>query len=160
MQLHLVHYNNSYANFSEAVNQTDGLAVLGVFVQVTVIQLGFSLFMQQLKRLQWINLSIRIITNCNFASFIAGGKTSVSSFKLIIQATLLSPSTRAKHDKDSSWIGYTRIKWQYRRQSFSVFHCGSREILKKIVVVIVFIANDVIIAMATSCRYDVISRIA
>ena len=33
-ELHMVHYNNKYQNMTEASNHDDGLAVLGVLVQV------------------------------------------------------------------------------------------------------------------------------
>ncbi|KAK2859668.1 hypothetical protein Q5P01_004288 [Channa striata] len=33
-ELHLVHWNTKYANFGEAVNKPDGLAVVGVFLKV------------------------------------------------------------------------------------------------------------------------------
>eukprot|EP00088_Acartia_fossae_P007257 TRINITY_DN13390_c0_g1_i1.p1 TRINITY_DN13390_c0_g1~~TRINITY_DN13390_c0_g1_i1.p1 ORF type:complete len:268 (+),score=84.47 TRINITY_DN13390_c0_g1_i1:26-805(+) len=33
-ELHLVHYNTKYADFGEAVDKPDGLAVLGIFLQV------------------------------------------------------------------------------------------------------------------------------
>nr|AYD38862.1 carbonic anhydrase 2 [Mytilus edulis] len=32
-ELHLVHYNTKYANFGEAVDKPDGLAVFGIFYQ-------------------------------------------------------------------------------------------------------------------------------
>ncbi len=34
-QLHLVHWNTKYASFGEAASQPDGLAVVGVFLQVS-----------------------------------------------------------------------------------------------------------------------------
>lgn len=34
-QLHVVHYNTKYENFEAAVTQPDGLAVLGVFLEVS-----------------------------------------------------------------------------------------------------------------------------
>ena len=33
-QLHLVHYNTKYGDFKTAVDKQDGLAVIGVFLQV------------------------------------------------------------------------------------------------------------------------------
>lgn len=33
-QLHLVHWNTKYADFGEAAGKPDGLAVVGVFLQV------------------------------------------------------------------------------------------------------------------------------
>ena len=33
-QMHLVHYNSKYPSIGDAVNKTDGLAVLGIFIQV------------------------------------------------------------------------------------------------------------------------------
>lgn len=36
-QLHLVHWNTKYANFGEAASQPDGLAVVGVFLKVNII---------------------------------------------------------------------------------------------------------------------------
>ena len=33
-QLHLVHYNTKYGDFKTAVDKRDGLAVIGVFLQV------------------------------------------------------------------------------------------------------------------------------
>lgn len=33
-QLHLVHYNMKYGDFKTAVDKRDGLAVIGVFLQV------------------------------------------------------------------------------------------------------------------------------
>lgn len=38
-QLHLVHWNTKYASFGEAASQPDGLAVVGVFLQVSSILL-------------------------------------------------------------------------------------------------------------------------
>lgn len=34
-QLHLVHWNTKYASFGEAASKPDGLAVVGVFLQVS-----------------------------------------------------------------------------------------------------------------------------
>ena len=34
LQLHFVHYNTAYKSFEEALNKSDGLAVLGVFIKV------------------------------------------------------------------------------------------------------------------------------
>lgn len=34
MQLHFVHWNTKYGSFGEALKHGDGLAVLGVFVEV------------------------------------------------------------------------------------------------------------------------------
>lgn len=36
-QLHLVHWNTKYASFGEAASQPDGLAVVGVFLQVSFL---------------------------------------------------------------------------------------------------------------------------
>ena len=35
-ELHLVHYNTAYGAFEEAVDKPDGLAVLGIFLQVQI----------------------------------------------------------------------------------------------------------------------------
>lgn len=45
-QLHLVHWNTKYPSFGEAASQPDGLAVVGVFLQVSAIDL----------QLQWTKL--------------------------------------------------------------------------------------------------------
>ena len=37
-QLHFVSYNTKYADILDALNHEDGLAVLGVFIQVTNIK--------------------------------------------------------------------------------------------------------------------------
>ena len=37
-QLHFVSYNTKYADILEALNHEDGLAVLGLFIQVTQIK--------------------------------------------------------------------------------------------------------------------------
>jgi hypothetical protein len=34
-ELHLVHFNTAYGTFAEAADKPDGLAVIGVFLQVT-----------------------------------------------------------------------------------------------------------------------------
>lgn len=34
LQLHLVHWNTKYPSFGEAASKPDGLAVVGVFLQV------------------------------------------------------------------------------------------------------------------------------
>uniref|UniRef100_A0AAY3ZZR4 Carbonic anhydrase n=1 Tax=Denticeps clupeoides TaxID=299321 RepID=A0AAY3ZZR4_9TELE len=39
-ELHLVHWNTKYGSFAEAASQSDGLAVVGVFLQVSVMS-GF-----------------------------------------------------------------------------------------------------------------------
>ena len=36
-EMHLVHYNSKYGNYSNALKYSDGLAVLGVFFQVNSI---------------------------------------------------------------------------------------------------------------------------
>ena len=36
-ELHLVHFNSKYANLTEAENYADGVAVLGIFMEVTSI---------------------------------------------------------------------------------------------------------------------------
>lgn len=37
LQIHLVHWNcDKYSSFDEAVDKEDGLAVLGIFFQVTI----------------------------------------------------------------------------------------------------------------------------
>jgi hypothetical protein len=33
-ELHLVHYNSAYGSFGQAVDKPDGLAVLGIFLEV------------------------------------------------------------------------------------------------------------------------------
>ena len=33
-ELHLIHYNSKYGTYENALNYNDGLAVLGVFIQV------------------------------------------------------------------------------------------------------------------------------
>ena len=38
LQLHLVHWNTKYGLMSKAVEQPDGLAVIGVFLQVMTIR--------------------------------------------------------------------------------------------------------------------------
>ena len=35
--MHLVHYNGKYISVDQAANQTEGLAVLGVFVEVMML---------------------------------------------------------------------------------------------------------------------------
>lgn len=35
-ELHLVHYNSKYGDFGSAADKPDGLAVLGIFLKVTV----------------------------------------------------------------------------------------------------------------------------
>ena len=40
-QLHFVSYNTKYADILEALNHEDGLAVLGLFIQVTQIKRFF-----------------------------------------------------------------------------------------------------------------------
>lgn len=52
--MHLVFYNNLYGSFQEAASKTDGLAVVGVFLQVlnispiaTLMSLNFQLKGQQ-----------------------------------------------------------------------------------------------------------------
>ena len=37
-QLHFVSYNTKYADIMDALNHEDGLAVLGLFIQVTKIK--------------------------------------------------------------------------------------------------------------------------
>ena len=39
-ELHIVHYNTKYENFSTAMNMSDGLAVLGFFIKVIVVKVG------------------------------------------------------------------------------------------------------------------------
>jgi len=34
LEMHLVHYNTKYGTFDDAVKKTDGLAVLGVMIDV------------------------------------------------------------------------------------------------------------------------------
>lgn len=36
MEMHIVHRNKAYSNLSHALNYEDGLAVLGIFFQVTL----------------------------------------------------------------------------------------------------------------------------
>ena len=57
----------------------------------------------------------------------------------------------------STSIFFSISRESQARVKYSTEKDGSREIMKKIDVVIAFIANDVIIAMATSYRFDVIS---
>ena len=35
-EMHLVHYNSKYGNYSNALNHADGLAVLGVWLRVII----------------------------------------------------------------------------------------------------------------------------
>lgn len=35
-KLHLVHWNPKYSNFAEALKQPDGVAVVGIFLQVSL----------------------------------------------------------------------------------------------------------------------------
>jgi len=35
-QMHLVHYSSDYGSVAEAANKTEGLAVLGVFIEVPI----------------------------------------------------------------------------------------------------------------------------
>lgn len=34
MEVHLVHWNNKYASYEEAASKSDGLAVVGFFIEV------------------------------------------------------------------------------------------------------------------------------
>jgi hypothetical protein len=37
--MHIVHYNSKYGNFNDALTQADGLAVLGVLIEVCIVLL-------------------------------------------------------------------------------------------------------------------------
>lgn len=50
-QLHLVHWNTKYGSFGEAVSQPDGLAVVGIFLQVSGATFLSSLLLLLQKKL-------------------------------------------------------------------------------------------------------------
>ena len=61
-QLHLVHYNaDKYSSFEDAVDKSDGLAVLGVLLKVSVVLL-------------FIHSSIDSCVRSFVRSFICGGE--------------------------------------------------------------------------------------
>ncbi|XP_030398391.1 carbonic anhydrase 14 isoform X3 [Gopherus evgoodei] len=61
-ELHIVHYNSeSYANITEAKQQADGLAVLGIFIEVgDVANPAYDNIFNQLKNIQYAGQNVSI----------------------------------------------------------------------------------------------------
>lgn len=56
-QLHLVHWNTKYPSFGEAASQPDGLAVVGVFLQVSCKHLLYIHLLCVVELLEWMVVS-------------------------------------------------------------------------------------------------------
>jgi len=56
--MHLVHFNEIYDNVSAAVNETGGLAVLAVFVEVLLLLLSAHIAFMQLAQMRPIATNV------------------------------------------------------------------------------------------------------
>ena len=52
-ELHFVHYNKKYGSMGNATSHPDGLAVLGVFVEVIILDIRMQLFLDENPLLQY-----------------------------------------------------------------------------------------------------------
>nr|XP_002127899.1 carbonic anhydrase 2-like [Ciona intestinalis] len=70
-ELHVVHYNTKYASIGEAVNKPDGLAVLGVFVDINdETNEHFNLLLNPINRVQIPNQEMTYTSKFSVANFL------------------------------------------------------------------------------------------
>ncbi|XP_003703583.1 carbonic anhydrase 2 isoform X2 [Megachile rotundata] len=71
MEMHIVHRNKAYLNFSNAVNYEDGLVVLGIFFQLQE-QNNKLLYpiINELTSVQWLNEEVKLSTSVTLSSLL------------------------------------------------------------------------------------------
>ncbi|KAH3884995.1 carbonic anhydrase 2-like [Dreissena polymorpha] len=60
MEMHIVHYNKKYGNFSSSLNKTDGLAVLGFFFEIGRFNVHFEEIIEHFGDIQFKNQQVNI----------------------------------------------------------------------------------------------------
>jgi len=71
MELHLVHYNSKYGNFSNALNYADGLAVIGVFAEISSVpHSGLSKLISSFSSVKYAGTTVPVTQSLKMKEFL------------------------------------------------------------------------------------------